>query len=173
MTQNILRFVLPYGAFGIFVLINTITNQDLTPLYYYVFVILFMIAAEAMSKGNPARQLMLFSGLGIIALLIGIFSDGMVSIYALISVGLFCSTLWPCIFTLAIKGLGAYTNKGSGFLIMMIMGGGFISLFQGVLVDQESIGIRLSFFVGVACFLYLFFYAWKAPGILKQQGVEV
>jgi FHS family L-fucose permease-like MFS transporter len=97
----------------------------------------------------------------------------MVSIYALISVGLFCSTLWPCIFTLAIKGLGAYTNKGSGFLIMMIMGGGFISLFQGVLVDQESIGIRLSFFVGVACFLYLFFYAWKAPGILKQQGVEV
>jgi FHS family L-fucose permease-like MFS transporter len=173
MIQNILRFVLPYGAFGIFVLINTITNQDLTPLYYYVFVILFMIAAEAMSKGNPARQLMLFSGLGIIALLIGIFSDGMVSIYALISVGLFCSTLWPCIFTLAIKGLGAYTNKGSGFLIMMIMGGGFISLFQGVLVDQESIGIRLSFFVGVACFLYLFFYAWKAPGILKQQGVEV
>ncbi len=173
MTQNILRFVLPYGAFGIFVLINTITNQDLTPLYYYDIVILFMIAAEAMSKGNPARQLMLFSGLGIIALLIGIFSDGMVSIYALISVGLFCSTLWPCIFTLAIKGLGAYTNKGSGFLIMMIMGGGFISLFQGVLVDQESIGIRLSFFVGVACFLYLFFYAWKAPGILKQQGVEV
>lgn len=173
LTQNILRFVLPYGAFGVFVLINTITKQDLTELYYYGFVIIVMIVAEAMSKVNPARQLMLFSALGIIALLIGMFTTGIMSIYAIISVGLFCSTLWPCIFTLAIKGLDDYTNKGSGFLIMMIMGGGFISLFQGFLVDQESIGIRMSFFVGVACFLYLLFYAIKTPAILKKQGVNL
>lgn len=173
MVQHILRFVLPYAAFGVFIIINTITHQDLTPIYYYAFVIIIMIAAEMMSKGNPARQLMLFSGLGIIALLIGMFTEGIVSIYAIISVGLFCSTLWPCIFTLAIKGLGDYTNKGSGFLIMMIMGGGFISIFQGILVDQDAVGIRYSFFVGVACFLYLFFYAMKTPEILKKQGVQL
>lgn len=171
--KTLLKFVLPYGAFGIFILINTITNQDLTPIYYYGFVIIILILAEWMSKGNPARQLMLFSGLGIVALLIGIFAEGIISIYAIISVGLFCSTLWPCVFTLAIKGLGGFTNKGSGYLIMMIMGGGFISIFQGVLVDQESIGIRLSFFVGIACFLYLLFYALKTPSILKKQGVEL
>ncbi|MEY3236358.1 MAG: hypothetical protein RI883_459 [Bacteroidota bacterium] len=173
MVQNILKFVLPYGAFGVYILINSITKQDLSGIYYYAFVIIILIIAENFSKGNPSRQLMTFSALGIIALLIGMFSTGTTSIYALISVGLFCSTLWPCIFTLAIAGLGKWTNKGSGYLIMMIMGGGIISLFQGILVDMENIGIRFSFFVGVACFLYLFFYAVKTPKILEKQGVTL
>lgn len=167
MARMILRFVLPYAAFGVFILINTVTNQDLSGIYYYALVVLVLIAAEYLSKGNPSLQLALFSVLGIVALLIGMFASGTTSIFALISVGLFCSTLWPCIFTLAIDGLGDYTNKGSGFLIMMIMGGGFISLFQGFLVDQPSVGIRMSFFVGVGCFLYLLFYALRAKKILK------
>ncbi|PWL31541.1 MAG: MFS transporter [Fluviicola sp. XM-24bin1] len=172
MAQNILRFVLPYAAFGVFMLVNAINNQDLSQLYYYPLVIVVLILAEILSKGNPAKQLAIFSGLGILALLVGMFSDGLTSIYAFISVGLFCSTLWPCVFTLGINGLGGYTNKGSGFLVMMIMGGGFISLLQGVLVDQESIGIRLSFFVGVGCFVYLLFYALKMLGMNKVQEAE-
>ncbi|MCE2743720.1 MAG: MFS transporter [Fluviicola sp.] len=169
--QNILKFVLPYGAFGVYVLINSITKQDLTDIYYYAFVIIVLIISESMSKGNPAKQLMLFSALGVVALLIGMYTEGLVSIYAFISVGLFCSTLWPCIFTLAISGLGDLTNKGSGYLIMMIMGGGIISLSQGLLVDISSIGIRYSFYVGIICFLYLIFYAYKSSQILKKQGV--
>jgi FHS family L-fucose permease-like MFS transporter len=169
--QNILKFVLPYGAFGVYVLINSITKQDLTDIYYYAFVIFILIIAESMSKGNPAKQLMLFSSLGVLALLIGMYTEGLVSIYAFISVGLFCSTLWPCIFTLAISGLGDLTNKGSGYLIMMIMGGGIISLSQGLLVDISLIGIRYSFYVGIICFLYLIFYAYKSSQILKKQGV--
>jgi FHS family L-fucose permease-like MFS transporter len=50
----------------------------------------------------------LFSSLGIVALVIGMGTSGMVSVYAITSVGLFCSTLWPCIFTLAVSGLEAY-----------------------------------------------------------------
>lgn len=168
--KNILRIVLPYAAFGIFILINAATNQDLSSIYYYGFVIVILIIAEALSKGNPATQLGMFSVLGIIALLIGIFMEGTISIYAIVSVGLFCSTLWPCIFTLAIDGLGEYTNKGSGFLIMMIMGGGLISLLQGFLVDQPGIGIRMSFFVGIACFLYLLFYAVRTKNLLVRQN---
>lgn len=171
--RTALRILLPYGAFGIFVLINSISNNDLSSIYYYAFVIIAVIIAEWLSKGNPGRQLMLFSGLGIVALLIGIFSEGTTSIYAMVSVGLFCSTLWPCIFTLSIAGIGSYTNKGSGYLIMMIMGGGFISLLQGFLADQEGIGIRMSFFVGVACFVYLFSYALLAMKSLKNQGVQL
>ena len=99
------------------------------------------------------------------------FADGMVSVYAFISVGLFCSTLWPCIFTLAIAGLGKYTNSGSGFLIMMIMGGGFVSLLQGYVADDSLLGIQQSYWVGVLCFVYLAFYGWKTAGILKKQGI--
>ena len=93
--------------------------------------------------------------------MIGILFDGMVSVFAFISVGLFCSTLWPCIFALAINKLGKKTNTGSSLLIMMIMGGGVISLLQGALAHENLLGIQNSYFVGVVCFAYLVFYAWK------------
>ena len=122
------------------------------------------------SKGNPARMLLIFSTLGIVALFIGMFTNGMVSVYAFTSVGLFCSTLWPCIFTLAVSGLGKHTSQGSSFLIMMIMGGGIISWLQGLV--SESVGIQGSYIVGVLCFTYLVFYAWKVSGILRSQGIN-
>jgi FHS family L-fucose permease-like MFS transporter len=170
--KQILRFVMPYLAFGVFLLANKIAHHDLTPFYIYAFVIVAMIAGDILSKNNPARQLLIFSILGITALMIGILSDGMVSVYAFISVGLFCSTLWPCIFTLAIAGLGKYTNQGSSYLIMMIMGGGIISLLQGWLSGNHLLGIQWSYLVGVACFAYLAFYGWKASVILKEQGID-
>jgi MFS transporter, FHS family, L-fucose permease len=170
--KGILRFLMPYIALGVFILANAIAGHDTSMLYLYGVVILALIAADFLSQDNPARQLLLFSALGIIALIIGMLADGMVSVYAFISVGLFCSTLWPCIFTLAIAGLGKHTNQGSGFLIMMIMGGGFVSLFQGVLASDKLLGIQYSYIVGVMCFAYLAFYGWRTAAILKKQGIS-
>jgi FHS family L-fucose permease-like MFS transporter len=168
--QKILRFIAPYLAFGVFLGVNKFMNHDLTPFYVYALIILVLIVADMASKGNPARMLLIFSLLGILALAIGMSTEGMVSVYAFTSVGLFCSTLWPCIFTLAISGLGKNTSQGSSFLIMMIMGGGIVSWLQGTVAD--SIGIHLSYIVGVFCFAYLAFYAWKVSGILKSQGID-
>lgn len=169
-TQKILRFIAPYLAFGVFLIVNAIAKHDLTPFYIYGLIILILIAADIASKGNPARMLFIFSGLGIIALLIGMTTTGMVSVYAITSVGLFCSTLWPCIFTLAVSGLGKHTSQGSSFLIMMICGGGIISWLQGFV--SENIGIQNSYIVGILCFSYLVIYAWKVSSILKRQGID-
>ncbi|MDQ6471866.1 MFS transporter [Flavobacterium sp. LHD-80] len=168
--QQILRFVAPYLAFGVFLAVNAIAKHDLTPFYIYGLIILVLIAADIASKGNPARMLLIFSALGIVALAVGMSTTGIVSIYAFTSVGLFCSTLWPCIFTLAVSGLGKNTSQGSSFLIMMIMGGGIISWLQGFV--SESIGIHASYIVGVLCFAYLAFYAWSVSSILKKQGIS-
>lgn len=169
--KKILRFLAPYLAFGVFLLVNAIAKHDLSHFYVYGLIILVMIACDIMSKGNPARMLLIFSLAGILALLIGMFTTGMTSVYAFTSVGLFCSTLWPCIFALAINGLGKHTNQGSGFLIMMIMGGGIVSWLQGVLADLTN--IHFSYIVGVLCFSYLAFYAIKVTGILKSQGIDL
>ena len=170
--KTILKFLMPYIAFSVFLIVNKVANHDITPFYIYAFVIVALIFADILSKGNPARQLLLFSMLGITALFIGMFTEGMVSVYAFISVGLFCSTLWPCIFTLAIAGLGKHTNTGSSFLVMMIMGGGVISLLQGYLSSDNLLGIQWSYLVGVCCFVYLAFYAFKVKDILKKQGID-
>ncbi|MGM9475447.1 MFS transporter [Pedobacter sp. GSP4] len=169
-TQKILRFIAPYLAFAIFLGVNAIFHHDLAPFYVYGLIILVLIVADMASKGNPARMLLIFSGIGILATLIGMFTSGMVSVYAFTSVGLFCSTLWPCIFTLAVSGLGKHTSQGSSFLIMMIMGGGIISLLQGYISD--FVGIQHSYIVGVLCFAYLAFYAIRVAGILRSQGIN-
>ncbi len=168
--QKTLRFVAPYLAFGVFLLVNAIAKHDLQPFYVYALIILVLIVADIASKGNPARMLLIFSFIGIMALLVGMFTSGMISVYAFTSVGLFCSTLWPCIFTLAVSGLGKNTSQGSSYLIMMIMGGGIISWLQGYV--SEFTGIQYSYIVGVLCFAYLMFYAWRVSGILKAQGIS-
>lgn len=170
--KKILRVVMPYIAFGVFLVVNKLAQHDVTPFYIYVFVIIVLIIADLLSRGNPARQLLIFSGCAITALFIGMLSSGMVSVFCFISVGLFCSTLWPCIYTLAVTGLGKYTNEGSSFLIMMIMGGGVISLLQGYLASDHLLGIQWSYLVGVGCFTYLAFYAIKAKSTLKSQGID-
>lgn len=171
--KKMLRFIMPYAAFAVFLLVNAIAKSDLTVFYPYSFIILILIFADIFSYGNPSRQLIIFSLLGIVALITGMLTSGLISVYAFISVGLFCSTLWPCIFTLAISGLGKHTNQGASYLIMMIMGGGLISWLQGWLSEPELLGIKASYLVGVVCFLYLAFYGWKVASILKRQNIEL
>jgi len=168
--QAIFKVIAPYLAFGVFLGASYIMGHDLAPFKYYAAVIVVLIIADYASKGNPATMLGLFSLLGIAALIIGMVTQGTVSVYAFMSVGLFCSTLWPCIFTLAVSGLGKQTTQGSTFLIMMIMGGGVISLVQGYVAG--IIGIQSSYIVGVVCFAYLAFYAFTVKGILTRQGIS-
>lgn len=170
--KRILDFVMPYMAFAVFLIVNKVTGHDIKPFFIYAVVILAIIIANLLSKGNPARQLLIFSICGIIALLIGMLSSGLVSTFAFISVGLFCSTLWPCIFTLAIAGLGKHTNEGASLLVMMIAGGALIPLLQGVLASDKLLGIQWSYITGVACFAYLAYYAVKAKSILKAEGID-
>ena len=167
-----LSILLPFAAFSIFALVNFIAGYDIAQFYPYLFVVILLATADTLSDGNPARQLFIYSILGMAALITGIFAHGIISVFAFISVGLFCSTLWPCIFTISIAGLGNKTNTASSLLIMMIMGGGVVSLIQGALADENMLGIQHSYWVGVFCFAYLAYFALKIQKELRNRGVE-
>jgi FHS family L-fucose permease-like MFS transporter len=74
---------------------------------------------------------------------------------------------------LAISGLKDKTAQGSNYLIMMIMGGGFVSVFQGTMASDKYLGIQQSYWVGVVCFAYLALYATVVKQTLKKQGVAI
>lgn len=169
--KKMLMLVLPFVAFGVFLAVNAALRHEVAQFYGYAGVIVLMIVATLLSRGNPARMLLYFALCGIAALLVGMASDGNTSAMAFISSGLFCSTMWPCVFALAIAGLGRHTNQGSSLLIMMIMGGALVPLLQGVLADTA--GIHMSFWVGVVCFAYLAFYALRSARILRRQGIDL
>ena len=169
-TKLILQFVVPLAAFGILIGINSLAKYDMTPLYYYVICVLIQIVAFYISNHKPARTMLIFSILGVIAMIIGLMTTGTVAIYAFLSGGLVCSIMWPCIFSLSIAGLGKYTSQGSAFLIMMILGGGIIPPIQGKLADV--MGIHQSYFITAICFAYLAFFAFVVKGILRKQGID-
>lgn len=179
-TQQIMMFVVPLVAFGIVIAVSAISQYDVSPLYYYILCVFIQMGAFYISKNKPARTLLIFSILGLVAMLLGIFTTGKVAIYAFLSGGLFCSIMWPAIFNLSIAGLGKYTTQGSAFLIMMILGGGIIPPIQGKMADYiqqvnpEKIGygIHQSYWVAVLCFAYLAVFGFAVKGILKKQGID-
>ena len=137
------------------------------------------MAAFYLSKDKPARTLLIFAVLGLLAMMIGLFSTGKIAVYAFLSGGLFCSIMWPAIFDLSIVGLGKYTTQGSAFLIMMILGGGIIPPIQGKIADYVQststvvgYGIHQSYWVPVVCFGYLAFLGFAVKGILRKQGIS-
>jgi FHS family L-fucose permease-like MFS transporter len=118
------------------------------------------IGSVVMQHVSPRRVLATASVLAFAVMILTAFGDGHVAMWALISVGLFHSIMFPTIFTLAIKGLGPLTEEGSGLLIMAIAGGALV-VCQGWLADR--FGLQLSFLLPAACELYVLFYAlWGA-----------
>jgi FHS family L-fucose permease-like MFS transporter len=178
-TKQLLTFIVPLIAFAIVLTVNYISKHDITILYYYIVCVIVQITAFYISNNKPARTLLIFGLLGMISMLIGLFSTGTIAIYAFLSGGLFCSIMWPCIFTLSIAGLGKYTTQGAAFLIMMILGGGIIPPLQGKLADYlqsksnvVGYGIHFSYWVPVVCFAYITLFAFIVKGILRKQGVD-
>lgn len=170
-SKTIALIIVPLVAFGIILGVNILSGKDMAPLYYYIFCVFIQIGAFFLSKDKPARTLMIFGSFGIIAMLIGLFSTGIVAIYAFLAGGLACSIMWPAIFSLSVIGLGKYTSQGAAFLVMMILGGGIIPPLQGKLSD--IIGIHQSYIVGVICFGYLTLFAFLVKGILLKQNIDV
>lgn len=171
MWKNILTVVVPYVAFGVVLGVNMISGTDVSDLYVYAFVIAIQIVGFFIGQEKPARTLLVFSIFGMAAMTIGMLTTGTVAIFAFISGGLFCSVMWPCIFSLSIAGLGKYTSQGSTFLIMMILGGALIPPTQGWLSDVLD-NIHLSYIITIFLFGYLAFFAVKAKAVLKAQGID-
>lgn len=164
--KKVLLILVPYIAFGVILLVNNGSYTQNEILIFSV-IIAIQIAGFYLAKDNAIATLKIFSLIGLIAMLIGLFSTGEIALFSFISGGLFCSIMWPCIFSLSITGLGKYTSQGSSFLVMMILGGAIIPPLQGKIADIFT--IQSSYWVAVLCFAYLILYAFLTKKILGDQ----
>ena len=163
-----LLILVPYIAFGVILMVN-FGKYSSNEILLFSICVAIQIGGFFLAKDNPIVTLKIFSILGIVGMVIGVFASGQLALFALLSGGLFCSIMWPCIFALSITGLGKYTAQGSAFLIMMILGGAIIPPLQGKLADIFS--IQSSYWIAVLCFVYLLFYTFKTKTALQKQGL--
>jgi len=107
-----------------------------------------------------AGKVLAFNALLACALvLVAIFSQGSLAMWAILLVGLCNSIMFPTIFSLGLAQLGHLTSQGSGILCLAIVGGAIIPLLQGVLAD--TLGVQLAFILPSICYLYIAYYGLK------------
>ena len=166
--KQILLFITPFIAFGVVIGVNALSNPlTASEIGIFSLLIVIQIIGFYLAKDNAIKIMTIFSALGVIAMLIGIFGSGQIALFAFLTGGLFCSIMWPCIFSLSITGLGKYTSQGSSFLVMMILGGAIIPPLQGKLAD--IFGMITSYWVAVLCFVFLLIYSIITKKILSSQ----
>ncbi len=178
--KRILVIVVPFAAFGIILLVNIIKGNPVEDFLMYPVCIAIAVIAFLYAEEKPVKLLLTVTILAAVAMAIAITTKGMVANFAIISAGLFNSVMWPCIFALAINGIGKYTSQGSAFLIMMILGGAIIPPSQGSLIDLDPSAdgsvhtyTQLSYVIPLICFAYLAWHAIETRSVLKKQGLDV
>ena len=169
--KKILLCIVPFLAFGVIIAVNQISGNPVAfnEILIFSLIIFIQIIGFYLAKDNAITTMKIFSLFGVIAMLIGVLASGKVALFAFLTGGLFCSIMWPCIFSLSISGIGKYTSQGSSFLIMMILGGAIIPPVQGKLADIFT--IQDSYWVAVLCFAFLLMYSFLTQKILSKQNL--
>lgn len=138
--------------------------------FYWGGAMVGRFAGSALTRKFPPGKVLAYFALAASALVwITVATSGAVAMWSVIAVGLFNSVMFPTIFTLGIAGLGPLTGKGSGLLVMAIVGGAVLPVLQGALAD--SVGIHTAFVMPAICYLYIVYYGFRGSARTTAAAV--
>ncbi len=165
MLSNITDNVKKYTYVALVLLLALVSGSFVTGWSWNIGLI-FMVVAVAnfifmqFGKGNAGRSLAVFALLASVLALVTAFTSGSIALWAVVSIGMFNSIMFPNIFTLAVKDLDpGELSTASGIINTLICGGAIIPLIMGKIADVS--GYSWAFIVPAICYLYIFFYAVK------------
>ena len=141
------------SAIAVFLVIFSIVDLTFGQISLFLVFMVLNFVAFAIGRSVAARSLMVFALVNIGLIVATILGTGSWAMWTLLAVGLFNSIMWSNIFTLAINGLGTHTSQGASLLVMGILGGALIPLFQGWLAD--TVGLKVSFIIPAICYAYI------------------
>jgi FHS family L-fucose permease-like MFS transporter len=118
------------------------------------------------------RVLAVFSVANVVLMTLISLPLGWVSFVSVFLSFYFISIMFPTIFALGIRGLGASTKFASSLIVMAILGGAIMPLLMGSLADRYS--MRIGFLMPLVCFVAIAIYAMTWPALERHDaGHEV
>jgi len=100
--------------------------------------------------------------------LVAITSTGMNTLYAIIGICFFMSIMFPTIFSLGIKDLGADTEMASSLIVMSIVGGAVMPRIFGLISDGTK-NIQNGYLVPLFCFLVVAYFGWQGHKVKTRN----
>ena len=128
---------------------------------------------------NSGKLLFQFSSMAAVFCIGAIFISGTFGLYALVGTSFFMSLMFPTIYGIALEDLDEKESKiGAAGLVMAIVGGAFMPLLQGKIIDLGGSGVddlnilgvsevNFSFILPIICFIYIAYYG---RDIFKQAS---
>jgi len=111
--------------------LTTAEAGEMVAYYWGAAMIGRLIGAVLMNYIADTKYLAINAVIAIVMIVVSMNTSGSVAMWSILAVGFFNSIMFPTIFTLAVKGLGSMTSKGSGFVCQAIVGGALIPLGSG------------------------------------------
>ncbi|MFM1775307.1 MAG: L-fucose:H+ symporter permease [Bacteroidota bacterium] len=128
--------------------------------YGAAFMLGRFVGAFLMGRFASEKLLSAYALINIVLSAVAIFGSGIVVVYALIAIAFFMSIMFPTIFSLGIKDVGADTKMASSLIVMSIVGGALLPPVLGVISDATG-SIQNGYIVPLLCFVVVFLFATK------------
>ncbi|MGO4893096.1 sugar MFS transporter [Flavobacterium sp. W21_SRS_FM6] len=147
---------------------TTVTAGKMVSYYWGAAMVGRFAGALIMRYVAPTTLLAINSVLAVAMIIVAVNSSGEMAMWTILAVGFFNSIMFPTIFTLAIRGLGEHTGRGSGYLCQGIVGGAILPMIQGQAADMMT--LQWSFLIPAVCYLYIAWYALRGSRVSVPVG---
>ena len=128
-------------------------------LFYHLlgFAVGRIAGTAIISRIKPERLLLLFAFIGMVLMAGAVMLQSELAIYMVVAAGFFNSIMFPTIFAMAIRGLGALTKPASSLVVMSIVGGALLPALMGYVSDLAN--IQIAMLVPGVCYMVVAIFA--------------
>ncbi|MDB5112098.1 MAG: fucP 7 [Mucilaginibacter sp.] len=130
--------------------------------YMSIFMAMMMVgrfAGTYLMKFIAPNRLLAYFAIGSILMCIIVAQGlGWPSYIALMTINFFFSIMFPTIFSLGLKNLGAHTQQASSFISMGVVGGAVFPLIMGQVANHD---VAKAYYLPIVCYAVIFLFGYK------------
>lgn len=126
-----------------------------------------ILSTSLMRYIPPATMVWMYAIVNTVLVTVGIVRPGMVGAYAILLTSFFMSVMYPTIFALGVKDLGADTNLGASLIVMAIAGGAVFPPAMGWITRLTG-SVAAGYILPAAGYIVIAIYAFLVPRIGRR-----
>jgi len=131
--------------------------------YYFALSMVMMMLGRfsgtlLMKYIAPNKLLATFALANVLMCIIIAQSFGWPSFVALLMLNFFFSIMFPTIFSLGLKNLGAHTQQASSFIVMGVVGGAVFPPLMGLIANHN---VAEAYYLPIICYLVIFLFGYR------------
>jgi FHS family L-fucose permease-like MFS transporter len=127
------------------------------------------VSTYLMKFVNPARLMGAYSLINLALVAVGVFFPGWLGVWALLTTSFFMSLMFPTIFALGLKGLGANTKIAGSLIVMAIVGGAIYPPAIGLLSEKFN-SLALAYGLLLPAYAFVAYYAFLGSKVRLGPG---